>query len=272
MCFVSPLLIFHECPKGIFQACRGWTIATFQHITDNDFLIRLLGANIEDVALSTDDDSLTRRRRKLSSSLLSAGGFTDWQTRLELSSDSLAGFVDDGAVEEGALQEDSITQVDKRTTPKGALSSVGTPSTPSARQRRLYETAEHKHYNEIVDAGVDVFFTTAGAAALESAIPATVRIVSEGYISTGDDNIELTVAVEDMAGLLERNGVGNILRGAVLSPALTIDTYFAAAVSNLSPLFKLPVDAIQRGRDHGLPSYNAARKASGAAITGNRGR
>lgn len=29
--------------QDIFQACRGWTIAVFQHVTQNDFLIRLLG-------------------------------------------------------------------------------------------------------------------------------------------------------------------------------------------------------------------------------------
>lgn len=35
------------------------------------------------------------------------------------------------------------------------------------------------------------------------------------------------------------------------------------AISNGSPLFKLPVDAVQRGRDHGLPTYNDARLVSG---------
>lgn len=82
-----------------------------------------------------------------------------------------------------------------------------------------------------------------------------------GYVSANDDNIELTVAAEDMAGLFERNSIADILRGAVLSPALAIDTYYAAALTNLSPLFKLPVDAVQRGRDHGLPTYNAVRAA-----------
>lgn len=115
-------------------------------------------------------------------------------------------------------------------------------------------------YQADANPAADVFTMTVGAAAFESAVPSTVRIVSEGYIPTAYDRVELTVARENMATLFEQeNSVEDILRGAVLSPALEIDTYYAAAISNLSPLFKLPVDAVQRGRDHGLPTYNAAR-------------
>lgn len=139
----------------------------------------------------------------------------------------------------------------------GGVSRGTTASRFVENRRRLYS---YEDYDDSINAAADVFALTIGTAAFESAIPAIVRIVSEGYVSTDDDMIELTVASDDIANLFERNDVGDILRGAVLSPALAIDTYYSAAVTNLSPLFKLPVDAVQRGRDHGLPTYNNARE------------
>ena len=70
----------------------------------------------------------------------------------------------------------------------------------------------------------------------------------------------LSEASADLEGLFARNGLADVLRGAVLSPALEVDPYYSPVLSNHSPLFKLPVDAVQRGRDHGLPTYNAARE------------
>ncbi|CAM9611990.1 unnamed protein product, partial [Ascophyllum nodosum] len=204
---VAPYLGY-EGDEGIFQACRGWTIAAFQHVTDNDFLILLLGGSIFDYS----EENKSRRRL--------------------------------GDVRESSYDE--------------RLSSPGVARS----RRRLSDNYSDEDYDDSVNVGADVFFTTVAAAALESSLPATVRVVSEGYFSTDDDNIELVVAREDMAGLFERNDVGDILRGALLSPALSVNTYYVAAVTNLSPLFKLPVDAVQRGRDHGLPTYNAAREAS----------
>lgn len=62
-----------------------------------------------------------------------------------------------------------------------------------------------------------------------------------------------------------------MLRGAVLSQVFAVDTHYPAAVSNGSPLFKLPVDAVQRGRDHGLPTYNDARLVSGPQFCSGAG-
>lgn len=144
---------------------------------------------------------------------------------------------------------------------EGGVSGTGGESVlvPDLPRRRLYSLDD---YDDTVNPTADVFALTAGAAAFGSSLPPTVRIVAKGYASVDEDNVELIVASEDLAGLFERNSVGDILRGAVLSPALAVDTYYSAAVSNLSPLFKLPVDAVQRGRDHGLPTYNDARKVS----------
>lgn len=189
--------------QDIFQACRGWTIATFQHVTEDDFLIQLLGSSVGDLTVYGEAAS----RRKLSSS-----------------------------------------------------SSMSLPPSPSPGRRELLFTFEY--YDPTADPSADVFVAGAVAAAFESALPATLRIVSEGYVPTDYDQIELTVASADIPGLFENNDIADILRGAVLSPVSNIDTHFTAAVSNVSPLFKVPVDAIQRGRDHGLPTYNDVRQVS----------
>lgn len=74
------------------------------------------------------------------------------------------------------------------------------------------------------------------------------------------------VYLYNIPGLFDRNDIGDILRGAVLSSTLAVGAYYTAAVSNLSLFYKLPVDAVQRGRDHGLPSYNDAREVGAACV------
>lgn len=71
---------------------------------------------------------------------------------------------------------------------------------------------------------------------------------------------ELYEASKDLAGFVSRNGIGPILRGALLSRAARIDVHYPASLSNQSPLFKLPVDAVQRGRDHGEFSSNCPQR------------
>lgn len=68
------------------------------------------------------------------------------------------------------------------------------------------------------------------------------------------DMVDLHEASKDLANFVRRNGIGPILRGATLSTSMSADAHYSAVVSNLSPLFKLPVDAVQRGRDHGAHS------------------
>lgn len=47
-----------------------------------------------------------------------------------------------------------------------------------------------------------------------------------------------------------------------MSPAMAVGPHYASAASNASPLFMLPVDTVQRARDHGVPSYNDVREVS----------
>ena len=70
-----PLRPLPFCPafpdQDAYQACRQWTIAVFQHITENDFAVRLLGANVKtlgsasyDVFYDDDNDVVNGRRRR----------------------------------------------------------------------------------------------------------------------------------------------------------------------------------------------------------------
>ena len=216
LCYTSkeiPLLRYSTpTEQDIFQACRGWTIATFQHVTEDDFLIQLLGSSVGD--LTVYSEAFSRRKLSLSSSMSQS-------------------------------------------------------SSPPSHRELLFT---FDYYNSTLDPSADVFVAGAVAAAFEAALPATLRIVSEGYVPSNYDQIELTTASADMSRLFENNDVADVLRGAVLSPVSNIDTSFAAAVSNASPLLKLPVDAIQRGRDHGLPTYNDVRQVSAAVLSPIRGK
>eukprot|EP00752_Nemacystus_decipiens_P002581 g2416.t2 len=229
-----------EGDEDLYQACRGWTIAVFQHITENDFLIRLLGGNIQDLGIgASTTTSITT-------------SFTTSSTE-EVAAAGAAGAARDDARRRG------VRRVQDEDEPGGEVGE----QPPHERRRRVLWSLQD--YDEDVNAAADVFTTTAGAAALESALPSTVRVVGEGYVSVPYDHTELAAAVggDGLATFFENVEVADVLRGAVLSPVFAVDTHYPAAVSNGSPLFKLPVDAVQRGRDHGLPTYNEARLAFG---------
>ncbi|CAM9852240.1 unnamed protein product, partial [Ectocarpus sp. 8 AP-2014] len=48
--------------EDIYQACRGWNIATFQHITEDELMILLMGKSIGDWTVYQEDDDGSRRR------------------------------------------------------------------------------------------------------------------------------------------------------------------------------------------------------------------
>lgn len=270
---------FGRVTQDVYQACRAWTISVFQHVMANDFFILMLGASIRDTIDDIPDRRRLSNRRDLDSwepmriKEPEGEGTTNQDQKQRVTAPAVLG--DTGSTEDAfslGKTRDNISNGEDHKTTRTTRGSSATSSRSPSKTRRLEYTEDV--YVDESNPGIDVFTLTAGAAALGSALPSTVRIVSEDYTSADDDHIELTVAMGDIAGLFERNDVRDILRGAVLSPALEIDTHYAAAVSNLSPLLKLPVDAVQRGRDHGLPTYNEARKVrcslgAGMALLGS---
>ncbi|CAN0024237.1 unnamed protein product, partial [Choristocarpus tenellus] len=96
---------------------------------------------------------------------------------------------------------------------------------------------------------------------VQHVVPLVTPCAPVVFLVIAQDLIALDAASLDISGLFERNGLSPFLRGALFSRSLSIDASFAEEVSNSSPLFMLPVAAVQRGRDHGVPSYNDAREA-----------
>ncbi|CAM9782649.1 unnamed protein product, partial [Ectocarpus sp. 12 AP-2014] len=203
--------------EDTFQFCRQWTIAVFQHITENDWSVRFVGGSIKVLgAAAYDDDDH-----------------------------------DDDDHDDHGEETDGR----RRRRRLGDLENV---------VRSRYLTQSNGSYDAGTDAGTDVFFATVAAPALYSALPSTVGLLDDGFEVMAEHEVELATANADLAGLVTRiGGIEPIIRGASYARARGIDASFVAEVSVSSPLFNFPVEVIQRGRDHGVPSYNEAREAYG---------
>lgn len=65
----SPLLSYPaSTEQDVYQVCRQWTIAVFQHITEHDFAVRLVGGNVKTLGAASysvfyGDDSDTASTR-----------------------------------------------------------------------------------------------------------------------------------------------------------------------------------------------------------------
>lgn len=71
---------------------------------------------------------------------------------------------------------------------------------------------------------------------------------------------ELATASADLAGFISRSGgIESIIRGAAYSRTQAVDTAFASEISASSLLFNLPVEAVQRARDHGKQERELGR-------------
>ncbi len=127
----------------------------------------------------------------------------------------------------------------------------------------------YRHYDPKLDAGITNEFATAGYRFGHSTLnPILLRLDEHGQeIPAG--HVPLARAFGMPGRILNEGGIDPVLRGLAAQAAEEIDPYVVDDVRN--SLFGPPGSGgldlvslnIQRGRDHGLPSYSAMRKALG---------
>ncbi|MEM7008154.1 MAG: peroxidase family protein [Thermodesulfobacteriota bacterium] len=129
----------------------------------------------------------------------------------------------------------------------------------------------YRRYDKNVDASIRNMFSTAGFRFGHSALsPVLLRLDSNGN-EIPEGNISLSQAFFSPFRITQEGGIEPILRGLAAQECQRIDSFVVDDVRNFlfgqpgSGGFDLPSLNIQRGRDHGLPSYNDTKEALGLA-------
>lgn len=126
----------------------------------------------------------------------------------------------------------------------------------------------YRGYREEVDPSIANEFATAVYRFGHSLLPNTILRLDEHGDPAEEGNLELASAFFDPS-LIEENGIDSLLRGLAAQPCQELDNQLVDGVRNFlfgppgAGGFDLASLNIQRGRDHGLPSYNEVRRALG---------
>lgn len=135
-------------------------------------------------------------------------------------------------------------------------------------------------YNSAVDPRVSVAFSTAAFRVGHTFLPPVISRLNKQLVSVGDVDLSGALFAPQ---LISRSGIEPYLRGLAYQIPQEVDGYIINEVRNFqvggvrtAGGFDLAALNIQRGRDHGLPSYNQVRidygltpKASFADMTSN---
>ncbi len=127
----------------------------------------------------------------------------------------------------------------------------------------------YQGYDETVDAGIANIFSAAAFRLGHSMLSARILRLDENGNEIAAGHLPLREAFFSPRTLIDEGGIEPILRGLASQVCQRIDVYLIDEVRNFlfdelgSEGFDLAAFDIQRGRDHGLPNYNAARQALG---------
>ncbi|MBO6514687.1 MAG: peroxidase family protein [Phycisphaerales bacterium] len=129
-------------------------------------------------------------------------------------------------------------------------------------------------YNPAVDASIANIFATAAYRVGHTMLSSEIKRIEYGGFTSSAGDLDLAAAFFNPSHIQDE-GIDSILRGLASQHAQQIDIYVIDDVRNF--LFGPPGSGgldlatlnLQRGRDHGLPSYNEVRVAVGRAPVAN---
>lgn len=129
--------------------------------------------------------------------------------------------------------------------------------------------SDYEGYNPGLNARISNVFSTAAYRFGHSALGAKLLRLDANGDETTEGHLPLRYAFFAPWRITDEGGIEPLLRGLANQPSQPVDIYIVDDVRNFlfgppgSGGFDLAALNIQRGRDHGLPSYNDMRKALG---------
>lgn len=127
----------------------------------------------------------------------------------------------------------------------------------------------YERYDETVDAGIANIFSAAAFRLGHSMLSARILRLDENGSEIAAGHLPLREAFFSPQALANEGGIEPLLRGLAAQACQQIDVFIVDDVRNFlfgnpgSGGFDLASLNIQRGRDHGIPNYNAVRQALG---------